>query len=153
MRQDDYPNTKIVGVDVAGSAVFGTPRFSYKMTGLGLSFTPPNFDFSLVDVAYTVSDQVAFSYCHQIAQCEGLLLGASTGAILAAGLAYAQAQPENSLKILMLNPDRGDRYLETVYDHTWLQNNQIELLSKDQLESEIQLNNSSGISKVACGLN
>jgi cysteine synthase len=144
-----YPNTKIVGVDVAGSAVFGTPRFSYKMTGLGLSFTPPNFDLSLLDVAYTVSDQVAFSFCHQIAQCEGLLLGASTGAILAGGLAYAQAESHHSLKILMLNPDRGDRYLETVYDHTWLQNNQINLLSKDQLELEIQLNNSSGISKVA----
>jgi cysteine synthase len=73
-----YPHTKIIGVDVAGSAVFGTPKSPYKMTGLGLSFVPPNFDPSLIDVAYTVSDRVAFSFCHQIAQCEGLLLGAST---------------------------------------------------------------------------
>jgi cysteine synthase len=84
-----YPRTQIIRVDVAGSAIFGTPRFPYKITGLGLSFVPPNFDRSLLDVAYSVSDQLAFSYCHQIAQCEGLLLGASTGAIMAAGLAYA----------------------------------------------------------------
>jgi hypothetical protein len=73
-----YPRTQIIRVDVAGSAIFGTPRFPYKITGLGLSFVPPNFDRSLLDVAYSVSDQLAFSYCHQIAQCEGLLLGAST---------------------------------------------------------------------------
>ncbi len=133
-----YPNTKIIGVDVAGSAVFGTPKSSYKMTGLGLSFVPPNFDPSLLDVAYTVSDQMAFSFCHQIAQREGLLLGASTGAILAGGLAYAQANSSRHLSILMLNPDRGDRYLETVYNQGWLKANQIELFSKQQLEVEVR---------------
>jgi cysteine synthase len=132
-----YPSTKIIGVDVAGSAVFGTPRFPYKMTGLGLSFVPPNFDPNLLDVAYTVSDRIAFSFCHQIAQLEGLLLGASTGAILAGGLAYAQANSNRNLSILMLNPDRGDRYLETVYDRDWLQANQIELFGKQQLEVEV----------------
>lgn len=132
-----YPPTKIIGVDVAGSAVFGTPRFPYKMTGLGLSFIPPNFDPSLLDFAYTVSDRVAFSFCHQIAQLEGLLLGASTGAILAGGLAYARSQSDRCLSILMLNPDRGDRYLETVYDRDWLQENQIDLYSQAQLEIEV----------------
>lgn len=133
-----YPHTKIIGVDVAGSAVFGTPRFPYKMTGLGLSFTPPNFDPSLLDLAYTVSDRIAFSFCHQIARSEGLLLGASTGAILAGGLAYAQANSHRDLSILMLNPDRGDRYLETVYDRDWLKANQIELFSKQQLEVAVR---------------
>ena len=133
-----YPSTKIIGVDVAGSAVFGTPPSHYKMTGLGLSFVPPNFDPSLLDVAYAVSDRMAFSYCHQIAQLEGLLLGASTGAILAGGLAYAQANSHRDLSILMLNPDRGDRYLETVYDRDWLKANQIELFSKQQLEVAVR---------------
>lgn len=133
-----YPSTKIIGVDVVGSAVFDTPRSPYKMTGLGLSFVPPNFDPSLLDVAYAVSDRIAFSFCHQIAQLEGLLLGASTGAILAGGLAYAQASSQHPLSILVLNPDRGDRYLETVYDRDWLKANQIELFSKQQLESEVR---------------
>jgi cysteine synthase len=132
-----YPRTKIIGVDVAGSAVFGTPRFAYKMTGLGLSFIPPNFDRHLLDVAYTVSDRVAFSFCHQIARLEGLLLGASTGAILAGGLAYARAHAAQNSSILMLNPDRGDRYLETVYDLDWLKTNGIDLLDRSQLESAI----------------
>ena len=128
-----YPNTQIIGVDVAGSAVFGTPSFAYKMTGLGLSFTPPNFHPHLLDYAYTISDAIAFSFCHQIAKLEGLLLGASTGAILAGGLAYANANSDRHLSILMLNPDRGDRYLATIYDREWLQTNQIELYSQPQL--------------------
>ncbi len=132
-----YPHTQIIGVDVAGSAVFGTPQFAYKMTGLGLSFVPPNFDRSLLDVAYTVSDRVAFSCCHQIARLEGLLLGASTGAILAGGLAYARSQGDRNLSILMLNPDRGDRYLETVYDLDWLKANHIDLADRSQLAAEI----------------
>jgi cysteine synthase A len=81
---------------------------------------------------------MAFSFCHQIAQREGLLLGASTGAILAGGLAYAQANTNRNLSILMLNPDRGDRYLETVYNQDWLNANQIELFSKQQLEVEVR---------------
>jgi cysteine synthase len=132
-----YPRTKIIGVDVAGSAVFGTPKSAYKMTGLGLSFVPPNFDRHLLDVAYTVSDRVAFSFCHQIARLEGLLLGASTGAILAGGLAYARSYAKRNSSILMLNPDRGDRYLETVYDVDWLKTNHIDLLDRSQLESAI----------------
>jgi cysteine synthase len=132
-----YPNTKIIGVDVAGSAVFGTPRFAYKMTGLGLSFTPPNFHPNLLDYAYTISDAIAFSFCHQIAKLEGLLLGASTGAILAGGLAYASTNSDLHLSILMLNPDRGDRYLETIYNQNWLQANQIKLYSQPQLEEAI----------------
>jgi cysteine synthase len=108
------------------------------MTGLGLSFTPPNFDPSLLDVAYTVSDTIAFSYCHQIAKLEGLLLGASTGAILAGGLTYAHKNQDRPLSILMLNPDRGDRYLETIYNNQWLKDNEIELRSKEQLDLEIR---------------
>ncbi len=114
-----YPKTRIVGVDVAGSAVFGTPRHPYKMTGLGLSFVPPNFEPEVLDAAYSVNDRLAFSVCHVLARKEGLMLGASTGAIVAAALAYGKRSSSHQ-RMLLLNPDRGDRYLETVYNPTWL---------------------------------
>jgi 2,3-diaminopropionate biosynthesis protein SbnA len=132
-----YPKTRIIGVDVAGSAIFGTPRHRYKMTGLGLSFVPPNFAPDMLDAAYSIPDDLAFSVCHALAQREGLMLGASTGAIVAAALADAQtmATPQ---KMLLLNPDRGDRYLETVYNPEWLMQEGITLLQGNTLSQTIQ---------------
>lgn len=134
--RDKYPKMRIVGVDVAGSAIFGTPSHPYKMTGLGLSFVPPNFDARMVDAAYSVSDRLAFSVCHALARREGLLLGASTGAIVAAALADAR-QYSRPQRMVLLNPDRGDRYLETVYDRQWLCQQGIELLEAEALATAI----------------
>ena len=131
-----YPQTRIVGVDVAGSAIFGTPSHPYKMTGLGLSFVPPNFDPMVLDAAYSVSDRIAFSVCHALARREGLLLGASTGAIVAAALAYGKQNPTPQ-RMVLLNPDRGDRYLETVYNPQWLSQQGIELLEDSALTATI----------------
>jgi cysteine synthase len=128
----NHPRTKIIGIDVAGSAVFGTPRHAYKMTGLGLSFVPPNFHLQDLDAAYSVDDRLAFSVCHALARTEGLLLGASTGAIVAATLAYMQQCPSLQ-RVLMINPDRGDRYMETVYNPDWLAQQQIALWQEPEL--------------------
>ncbi len=125
-----HPHVKFVAVDVAGSAILGTPRHAYKMTGLGLCFAPPVFDPGALAAAFSVTDQIAFSMCHLLARKEGLLLGASTGAIVAAGLACAGEKPK---RILMINPDRGDRYLETVYNPEWLKAQDIEILEEAAL--------------------
>jgi cysteine synthase A len=131
-----YPQTRIIGVDVTGSAIFGTPRHPYKMTGLGLSFVPPNFDPQVLDAAYSVDDALAFSVCHALAKQEGMLLGASTGAIVAAALGDAGrfTQPQT---MLLLNPDRGDRYLETVYNTDWLTGQGINILEHSHLTEAI----------------
>lgn len=128
-----FPRTRIVAVDVAGSAILGTPRHPYKMTGLGLSFVPPNFEPELVDCAYSVPDELAFSVCRALARREGLLLGASTGAIAAAAMSFALRNPEIG-PILMVNPDRGDRYLETVYDDEWVRAQGLNLVDEQGLE-------------------
>lgn len=129
----NYPSVKIIGVDVAGSAVFGTPSHPYKMTGLGLSFTPPNFNNTCLDEAFVVGDQLSFSLTRLIAKKEGLLLGASTGAIMAVGAALAHRE-KHSRKILMVNPDRGDRYLETVYDDQWMKDQKLNILSEQEID-------------------
>lgn len=131
-----HPQTRIIGVDVAGSAIFGMPRHPYKMTGLGLSFAPPNFNRQMIDAAYNVTDALAFSVCHGLAKKEGMLLGASTGAITAAALADAKLH-STSQTMVLINPDRGDRYLETVYNPDWLQVQNIELWEDEALVNVI----------------
>ncbi|XYH99335.1 cysteine synthase family protein [Sorangium sp. So ce1128] len=132
-----YAGVKLVGVDVAGSAILGTPRHPYKMTGLGLSFVPPNFAPAALDTAYSIPDRLAFSVCHALARKEGLLLGASTGAIVAAGMAYTEAFVHRQ-RVVLINPDRGDRYLETVYNREWLDAQGIEILEGDALAAAIR---------------
>lgn len=131
-----FPHVKLVGVDVAGSVILGGPPKPYKMTGIGLSFFPPNLDLDLLYCGYSISERVAYSVCHALATTEGLLLGASTGAIVAAGLRLASTLGTCS-RVLMVNPDRGDRYLETVYDSEWLAKNGFSLLQGDALEHSI----------------
>ena len=132
-----YPELDLVAVDVDGSAIFHTPRRPYKMTGLGLSFRPPAFDPLLVSEAYLINDPLAFSMCRQLACLEGLLLGASTGAIVCAGLAYARRHPRRR-RILLINPDRGDRYLETVYNDDWIRQQGLILLAGDSLGGALE---------------
>lgn len=127
---------KIIAVDVAGSAVLGQPRHPYKMTGLGLSFVPPSFQSKWIHQGFNVSDQMAFSMCHHLAKQEGMLLGGSTGAIVSAGLAYANTLTHHE-RIVLVNPDRGDRYLETLYDEQWLQDNALEVWSHARLLESI----------------
>lgn len=131
-----YPKIQIIGVDVEGSVIMGTPAKPYKMTGVGLSFTPPNLDFKLLDAGYVVPESLSYTVCHALAQQEGLLLGASTGAIVAAGLHLASEMRPGS-RILMVNPDRGDRYLETVYDADWITRNGFEIYDFNLLPSHI----------------
>ncbi len=131
-----HPQTRIIGVDVVGSAIFGMPRHPYKMTGLGLSFTPPNFHRQMVDAAYNVTDALAFSVCHGLAKKEGMLLGASTGAITAAAIAESKHHRDPQTMVL-INPDRGDRYLETVYNPDWLRSQNIDLWENEALAQAI----------------
>ncbi|MBL7665792.1 MAG: cysteine synthase family protein [Bacteriovoracaceae bacterium] len=134
--REHFPQTKLIGVDVKGSAIFKTPRHSYKMTGLGLSFTPPAFQESLVDEAYVVADELAFSYCHIMARQEGLLLGSSTGALLAAGLAYL-SKAGSPKKIVIVAPDSGGRYLDTIYNQAWLKKENISLMDEHLCAQDI----------------
>lgn len=127
-----HPRIKIVGVDVEGSVIFNTPPKPYKMTGIGLSFFPPNLNVRLLHSAYVVSESLAFSVCRRLAAKDGMLLGASTGAIVAAGMHVAKTLGPRS-RVLMINPDRGDRYLETIYDSAWLDKNGFSQLNQSQI--------------------
>ncbi len=131
-----FPRMEIVAVDVAGSQIFGGPARPYRMTGIGLSFRPPQLAMEAIDTAYAVSDELAYSVCHALARRQGLLLGASTGAIVAAGLRHSATMPVGS-QILMLNPDRGERYLDTVYCPEWLERQGIELTPPDELGAAV----------------
>lgn len=114
------PTTRIVVVDAVGSAVFGGPQHGYLLPGMGLSWTPSNIeDLSLLDRIYKVPDLSAFLCCHVFARHEGLLLGASSGACIVAALKESLALKKGQ-NVVVIAPDGGDRYIDTIYDKDWL---------------------------------
>ncbi len=135
--REKYPKTKIWGVDVKGSGVFTKDRHPYKMTGLGLSFPPPAFDWDLVDRAFCVDDELSFSFCYYLAREEGLLLGASSGSVIAATLNALKTEVDCQ-KVCMISADSGLRYLDTFCDEQWLKENNLRIFDKSECLEKIE---------------
>ncbi len=102
----------IVAVEPSGSAVIsGGAAGPHKIQGIGAGFVPGNLDLKLVDEVVQVDDEEAFSWARRLAKEEGLLVGISSGAALAACMKYAKGR--KGLKLFTLFPDSGERYLST----------------------------------------
>lgn len=104
----------IVGVEPAGSPVLsGGKAGPHGLQGIGAGFVPSVLDMSVVDEVLTVTEEEAYEAARALAKSEGVLVGISGGAALAATLRWA-ASPENEGKtVVVLLPDMGDRYLST----------------------------------------
>lgn len=111
--------THVIGVEPEGSVVFGGVYVPHLQNGSGLSFKPGNILTDLVDETVKVSDRHAFAGCHRLALDEGLLLGGSSGSIAHAARCYVERLNDPANIVLVL-PDSGVKYLETIYDDEWL---------------------------------
>jgi cysteine synthase len=120
------PDCRMVAVDGRGSAAIGGPMGQHLLVGLGSAFTPGNFDPATVDEAYWCGDTEAFSTCRLLARNEGLLLGGSSGAAVFIALAVAQGLDPHC-NVVAVAPDGGDRYLDTIYDDTWIRHHNLTL--------------------------
>ncbi len=84
------PDIKIIGADPDGSVLSGGVPKAWKVEGIGEDFVPKTFNGQLVDEWIRVGDAESFRVARELARREGLLLGGSSGTIVAAALRYAQ---------------------------------------------------------------
>ncbi len=86
---------------------------AHKIQGIGANFIPANLDRNVIDSIVTVSDEDAFRYARLIAKKEGILVGISSGAAVAAAAELCKKDEFAGKNIVALLPDTGDRYLST----------------------------------------
>lgn len=106
------PAIQVVGVEPAGSPVVTKGVAGpHKIQGIGAGFVPDTLNLDVVDEVLTIENEEAFAAGRELAAKEGLLVGISSGAAVAAAAKLAQ-RPENEGKtIVVILPDTGERYL------------------------------------------
>ena len=85
----------------------------HKIQGIGAGFVPETLDTKVYDEVIAVANEDAFKYGRQFSHVEGVLVGISSGAALAAAIELAKRPEFAGKNIVALLPDTGDRYLST----------------------------------------
>ena len=113
--KEQNPAIRGVLADPLGSTIGGGEHADYDIEGIGNDFIPETMDISLVDQVIKISDTEAFAEVKELAAKEGLIVGTSSGAAVAA----AEKLIENGARgnIVTRLPDRGERYFSKhLYD-------------------------------------
>lgn len=107
------PNIKVVAVEPASSRVLsGGPAAAHKIQGIGANFVPDTYDATVIDEVIGITDDEAYEMTRCLAREEGLLVGISSGAAVAAAIKVAKEYMGEG-RVVVLLPDTGERYLST----------------------------------------
>jgi cysteine synthase A len=111
---------RIVAVDAAGSVTFGRAPGRRMIPGLGTSVRPPLLDESYVDEVIHVEEPDTIRACHRLART-GFLFGGSTGTVVSGALDWLARHDRPGLTAVAIAPDLGERYIDTIYQASWVQ--------------------------------
>lgn len=111
-NQDLY----VAAVEPENSAVLsGEAKGAHKIQGIGAGFIPPFYDKSLVNEVVKIGDEKAIEMAKTVAKTEGLPIGISGGAAVAAAAELARRDEFVNKRLVVILPDSVERYLSTGY--------------------------------------
>jgi N-(2-amino-2-carboxyethyl)-L-glutamate synthase len=117
--RESFPALEVVAVDAVGSVVFGGPGAPRDLPGIGSSRVPELHSPAEVDRVVHVDDATAAEACRELLLTEAIFAGGSTGAVVAAVRRLVPSLAPGS-HVVAIFPDRGDRYLDRIWDDEWL---------------------------------
>lgn len=114
LLKERNPNLRLVAVEPEDSAILssGAPG-AHRIEGIGAGFVPDNLDTSLIDEVVSIANETAFRTARKMAQLEGIPVGISSGAAVAAALEIAEQPEAAGKRILIIVPSFAERYLST----------------------------------------
>lgn len=121
VREHQMPTT-VVAVDAVGSVIFGDESRRRLIPGHGASSRPALLDPSSTYPVVHVSDLDCVVGCRRLMAREAILAGGSSGGVVSALERMRDQIPAGANCVLIL-PDRGERYLNTIYSDTWVHQN------------------------------
>ena len=108
------PSVKVVAVEPKTSPVLSAGKAgAHKIQGIGAGFVPDTLDTTIYDEVVPVANEDAFKFGREFAKAEGILVGISAGAALAAAFELSKRDDYAGKVFVVLLPDTGDRYLST----------------------------------------
>lgn len=117
--KEQFPHCKIIAVDIAGSQIFEQNKRKKHISGIGTGFIPQNLKYAKYDDYMIIEEVDAISKCYNLLT-KGIVVGASSGAVAYAIQNYIGYSDDLERKnIVGIFPDRGERYLDTIYDKQW----------------------------------
>jgi cysteine synthase len=123
------PKTRVIGVDAVGSVAFAGSPAPRKLNGIGSSRRSQFLTPDLYDMYLMVHDLEAFCFCRYLREKTHLLLGGSSGAVMAACARYLAAHSEIKRSVCLC-ADAGTNYISSIFDDDWMIQNGITLPSK-----------------------
>ncbi len=112
------PNVKVIAVDIEGSKIFQNKGSKKYINGMGASFTPANLEHAIIDDVIMINTDECISGCARLLE-KGIFAGGSSGAVFAACLKYSRQHKLEEKVLLCVLPDRGERYIDTIYNNQW----------------------------------
>ena len=117
------PDLKAVGVDTHRSVLFGQPDGKRLLRGLGNSLLPENVNHTVFDEVHWVTAAEAFLATRGLHRSTSLFMGGTSGAAYLVGRWQTRRQPDANVVIIL--PDEGYRYQDTIYNDEWLKENNV----------------------------
>ena len=112
--KEQHPALHVVAVEPEDSPVLsGGTAGPHKIQGIGAGMIPKNLNQQMIDEVITISNETAFETARTVARLEGLAVGISSGAALAAALEVGQRAQNKGKRILVILPSAAERYLST----------------------------------------
>jgi 2,3-diaminopropionate biosynthesis protein SbnA len=116
----EFPRVKVVAVEPTGSVTFGGAPGKRNIPGIGTSVKPKLAELAKPDRIIEVDEENTIETCLSFARDYHLLVGGSTGTVLAA-VKHLAPEFRHGDTIVAISPDLGEKYLDTIYDPIWVE--------------------------------
>lgn len=113
--KEQNPKTRVVAVEPSASPLLSKGYAGkHAIQGIGANFVPAVLDRGVYDEVIAVSDEDAYAWAREVSAIEGLFVGISSGAALAAAIELASREENTNKNIVVIFPDGGSRYLSVL---------------------------------------